>query len=79
MCLQNGDQNVGIHQNEIVQWDIRIPFLLFVLFIKTLSLHSCKIKMSRLAQLIFFFSLATVGLAQIPKVIPFQVTGSLDS
>ncbi|OSS44749.1 hypothetical protein B5807_10740 [Epicoccum nigrum] len=37
--------------------------------------------MSRLAQLTSLLSLATVGLAQIPavNVIPFQVTGSLDS
>jgi hypothetical protein len=35
-------------------------------------------KMSRLTQLTSLLSLASVGFAQIPNVIPFQVTGSLD-
>ncbi len=36
------------------------------------------LKMSRLTQLASLFSLASVGFAQIPNTIPFQVTGSLD-
>jgi hypothetical protein len=34
--------------------------------------------MSRLTQLTSLLSLASVGLAQIPNIIPFTVTGSLD-
>lgn len=34
--------------------------------------------MSRLTQLTSLLSLASVGFAQIPNIIPFQVTGSLD-
>lgn len=36
------------------------------------------LKMSRLIQLASLFLLAAVGFAQIPNIIPFQVTGSLD-
>lgn len=55
--------------------DIRIHCLLSKSHLSALGTAT---KMSRLTQLTSLFSLVSVGLAQIPNIVPFQVTGSLD-